>query len=81
MRTDNLKNIGIREATLEDFNEELAIFKFSDGQELTWEKDKLPKGLKVGNKVSFKLITDTEETEERAEIARKLLENILNETS
>ncbi len=55
-----------------------AILVLEDGQEIFWPLDKIP--FKIENK-NLKLILTTEEifSKERAELAKKILEEILNE--
>ncbi|GEM_PF-1400657 len=78
MTPDKIKNLGAKKVILDRFEGGSAVFKFEDGQELKWEKENLPRNFKVGDEIVFKLATFDSEIKEREEIARKLLEEILN---
>lgn len=80
MTPERIKNLGIKRAILDRFEDKMAVFKLDDGQELEWSKDELPRDFKVGDEVNFKLVTSASETREREEIARKLLSEILEKT-
>lgn len=80
MTPERIKNLGIKRAILDRFEDKMAVFKLDDGQELEWSKDELPRDFKVGDEVNFKLVTSASETKEREEIARKLLSEILEKT-
>ena len=80
MALERIKNLGIKRAILDRFEDKMAVFKLDNGQELEWSKDELPRDFEVGDEVNFKLVTSVSETKEREEIARKLLSEILEET-
>ena len=80
MTPEKIKNLGAKKVVLNRFEGKWAVFKFSDGQELKWEKENLPRAFKVGDEIVFKLATTASETKEREEIARKLLGEILKDT-
>jgi len=80
MTPERIKNLGIKKAILDRFEDKIAVFKLDNGQELEWSKDELPRDFKVGDEVNLKLVTSASETKEREEIARKLLSEILEKT-
>ncbi|TES97370.1 DUF3006 domain-containing protein [Patescibacteria group bacterium] len=80
MTPERMKNLGIKRAILDRFEDKMAVFKLDNGQELEWSKDELPRDFKVGDEVNLKLVTSASETKEREEIARKLLGEILEKT-
>jgi len=80
MALERIKNLGIKRAILDRFEDKMAVFKLDNGQELEWSKDELPRDFEVGDEVNFKLVTSVSETKEREEIARKLLSEILEKT-
>ncbi|MFC1651832.1 DUF3006 family protein [Patescibacteria group bacterium] len=80
MTPDRIKNLGIKKAVLDRFENETAVFKFDDGQELRWKRDELPRDFRIGEGIILKLSTSTSENEEREEISRKLLSEILEKT-
>ncbi len=63
--------------TLDRIEEDKAVIRLDDGQEIFWAREKLPQNVKEGELVRIKLFTSDTESEEREKIARKLLEEIL----
>lgn len=80
MTPEKIKNLGTKKAILDRFENETVVFRFDDGQELRWNRDELPRDFQIGEEIVLKLSTSTSENEERAEIARKLLSEILEKT-
>jgi hypothetical protein len=56
----------------------LATIVFSDKQELTLPVHLLPTNAREGDVIHLKFMTDKQATADRAELARNLLEEILN---
>jgi len=65
-------------ATLDRFEEDWAIFSINDGKQIIWPKDKLPQGLEEGAVIKIKLYTSQDEEKERRELAKNILNEILN---
>jgi hypothetical protein len=62
---------------LDRIEEDKAIIRLDDGQEILWPKSKLPEESKEGEVIKIKLSTNRNDTEEREKIVKKLLEEIL----
>lgn len=64
-------------ATLDRIEGISAVFQLDDGQKLNWPVANLPADLKEGGQVKLVLYTDKDEQEEREEIAKAVLNEIL----
>ena len=64
--------------TLDRFEEDYAIFFINDGKEILWPKDKLPQDLEEGSVIKIKLYTSQDEEKEQRELAKNILNEILN---
>jgi len=64
--------------TLDRFEEDYAIFFINNGKQILWPKDKLPQGLEEGSVIKIKLYTSQDEEKEQRELARNILNEILN---
>ncbi len=63
------------------FEEEKAVIILKDHQTVYWPKDKLPDDVKEGDAVWLRLAHDKDLTKEREKLAKKILEEILNNNS
>ncbi|NIM47485.1 MAG: DUF3006 family protein [Candidatus Aenigmarchaeota archaeon] len=68
------------EGVIDRFEEDLAVIKVDFG-EIVWPKDKLPKGVGEGSVIHLKINSDKEETENKEELAKSLLKEILKDSS
>ena len=64
-------------ATLDRIENEVAVLKCDDGQDLNWPVDNLPAGLMEGDRVKLVLFTTASEKLEREELAKKILNELL----
>lgn len=62
---------------IDRIEEDKAVIRLNDGQEIFWPSEKLPEDAKEGEVVRIKLFTSSTESEEREKIAKRLLEEIL----
>lgn len=73
-------------ATVDRFDNGVAVLVFDDdlalgrhaGQTLTVPRRTLPRGVHEGDVILFEPLTSQQSTENREQVARKLLEDILN---
>ncbi len=68
-------------AAVDRFEGDSAVIKTEDGQELIWPKSELPEGAKEGTAVRLALSTSQTDEEERAKLAKTLLNEILQNRS
>jgi len=66
------------QATIDRFENGMAVLKFQDGQELAVKKSFLPKEAREGLVINLSFLTDEEATKEKEDLALKILEEILN---
>jgi hypothetical protein len=64
-------------AVIDRFEGESAVIKTDNGQEIIWPKNNLPEDAKEGAAVRLNLSTSKTDEEERAKIAKTLLNEIL----
>lgn len=64
-------------ATVDRVEGSQAVLKFDDGQSLDWPIDKLPPEASEGSQVKLVLLSDKGEQEEREEMAKAVLNEIL----
>ncbi|HLD27818.1 MAG TPA: DUF3006 domain-containing protein [Patescibacteria group bacterium] len=64
--------------TLDRFEEKLAVIKTLDGGEIFWPIKNLPDEVKAGDSLTLTLETDREQTSGKAELAKSMLNEILN---
>ncbi len=62
---------------LDKIEEDKAIIKLNDGQEIIWSRRNLPQDIKEGEVIRIKLFTSDTERDEREKVVKKLLEEIL----
>ncbi|MEK7211487.1 MAG: DUF3006 domain-containing protein [Patescibacteria group bacterium] len=65
------------EGVIDRFEEEYAVIKLDDGQTLDWPISNLSEGLGEGDSVKIWIGKQTEETEDRAEKAKAILNELL----
>lgn len=65
-------------ATIDRFEGALAVLEFSHNQNLTVSKKYLPQGVKEGDSIIFEVLTDELLTKRNTNLARAMLEEILN---
>ena len=63
--------------SIDRFEDDKAVLKLADGQELIWPRAHLPGSAKEGTAVKLKLLTDIGEVVEREELAKSILNEIL----
>ncbi len=68
-------------AAVDRFEGDSAVIKTEDGQELLWPKSELPEEVKEGTAVRLTLSTSQSDEEERAKLAKTLLNEILQSHS
>lgn len=64
------------DATIDCFEGRMAVIKTSDGQEILWSIEKLPE-VTEGDVVKLSIVTQNSETDNKTEIAKALLREIL----
>lgn len=64
-------------AAIDRFEGESAVIKTDDGQEIIWPKNNLPEDAEEGAAVRLNLSTSKTDEEERAKLAKTLLNEIL----
>lgn len=73
---DDFKQFFLR-ATIDRLEGKYAVLRTDDGQEILWPSANLPKDVKEGSIVHLYLRTSKDDEEERAKLAKSLLEEIL----
>lgn len=66
-------------ATIDRFEEKMAVLKLEDGQILNWPIKQLPDDLKEGSTIRLVISTEATQEKEREKIAKTLLNQILND--
>lgn len=64
-------------ATVDRIEDKKAVLKLDDGQSLDWPIDKLPSDVSEGSAVKLVVFSDKMEEEEREEVAKSVLNEIL----
>ena len=64
--------------TIDRFEENKAVLKTEDGDTIIWPKNKLPENIKEGSVLNFIISRDAETEEEKKELAKNILNEILN---
>lgn len=64
-------------ATIDRFEGESAVIKTENSQEIIWPKNNLPEDAKEGTAIRLNLSTSKTDEEERAKLAKTLLNEIL----
>jgi hypothetical protein len=64
-------------ATIDRFEGETAVIKTENGQEILWPKNNLPPDAKESSAIRLNLSTSKTDEEERAKLAKTLLNEIL----
>jgi hypothetical protein len=64
--------------TLNRFEERLAVIKTPDGGEILWPIKNLPDEIKAGDSLTLTLTTGQEQTADQADLAKSMLNEILN---
>ncbi len=64
--------------SLDRFEDDRAILKTEEGHYISWPTSLLPKDVKEGEAVSFSVHTDKEKTTKNKEVAKSILNEILN---
>lgn len=64
-------------AAIDRFEDDFAIIKTEDGQEIRWPKQDLPEDAREGSGVRLGIATSQTDEEERAKLAKTLLNEIL----
>ena len=80
--TDDLKNLSDRyflEATIDRFEDKMAVVITKDGQKLMWPINNLPAECEVGSLVRIILTTSKNDQEEHEKVAKTILNKILKE--
>jgi len=68
------------QATIDRIEESLAVIAFSDGQKLNVSIGKLPHDCKQGDVLDFEIAKNADASVKNQELARDVLNEILNET-
>lgn len=63
---------------IDRFEENTAVIR-SEGKDIYWSRSKLPQDLKEGSVVYLRLFSQEEETKERENLAKTLLNEIIKE--
>lgn len=64
--------------TIDRFDGDTAIIKTSDGDIISWPKNKLPEGTGAGAILNFNILDDTASKQDKKETAKAILNEILN---
>ena len=65
------------EGTIDRFENDQAIIKLESGATLLWPKEKMPANFIEGKVIKISLLTDNIQTEKNEEIAKNILNEIL----
>ncbi len=74
--TNEIKKFFIK-ATIDRIENDFAVLKTDDKQEILWPTSRLPEDAKEGSLVRLNLSTSKADEEERAKLAKTILEEIL----
>lgn len=66
--------------TIDRFEDDKAILKTSDSKTIIWPTQKLPENVKEGDVLIFTIHTENEKTAKNKELAKTILNEILNPT-
>lgn len=64
--------------TLDRFENNKAVFKTKDGENIIWPKNKLPENAKEGQIFNFIINSDKEAIKNKKELAKSILNEILD---
>jgi hypothetical protein len=64
--------------TIDRFEGEKAVLQTEDGQSIVWPKDKLPQDAREGMALNFNILSDAETEKDKRELAKEILNEILN---
>jgi hypothetical protein len=64
--------------TIDRFEGGEAVLKTKDNQTIIWPKNKLPADAREGALLVFHITSDQDQTEDRRQLAREILNEILN---
>lgn len=65
-------------ATIDRFENDKAVLRTEDGRSIAWPKDKLPNGAREGASLNFNILSDNETEKDKRELAKEILNEILN---
>jgi len=68
----------IIKATIDRFEEEKAILKTEDNENIIWPKNKIANNLKEGSSVMIMITDDKKDEESNKKLAKDILNEILN---
>lgn len=83
MKTDSLDQLKDRHflsGKVEKFEQKMAVILIDDGQKLLWPIKDLPDDCEVGTKVRLILATSKSDQEEREQVSKTILNEILKNT-
>ncbi|MBU4216438.1 DUF3006 domain-containing protein [Candidatus Parcubacteria bacterium] len=66
--------------TIDRFEDDKAVLKTSDNKTIIWPTKKLPENIKEGDVLLFTIQTENEKTIRNKELAKTILNEILNPT-
>jgi hypothetical protein len=66
--------------TIDRFEDDKAVLKTDDNKTIIWPIKKLPDNIKEGDILTFTIFTETEKTAKNKELAKTILNEILNPT-
>lgn len=66
--------------TIDRFEDDKAVLKTSDNKTIIWPTKKLPENVKEGDILLFTIQTENEKTTKNKELAKTILNEILNPT-
>lgn len=64
--------------TIDRLENDKAVLQTEDGQSIIWPKDKLPAGAREGMALNFNILSDIETEKSKRELAKEILNEILN---
>lgn len=67
-----------QEVTLDRFEGDAAVLRFTDGQEVEWPAENIPDDLEEGSVVRLALIADESAPEDRRALAQDILNEIFS---
>lgn len=68
-----------KKGVIDRIEENKAVIKLDDGQQVIWPVSELPEGLTEGNNLRLVLYTAPDDTKNQEEMARAILNKILND--
>jgi len=63
---------------IDRFENNKAVLQTEDGQSIIWPKDKLPQDAREGMALNFNILSDAETEQDKKELAKAILNEILN---